>query len=512
MPDHAEDTKRIAKNTVLLYIRTLVTMIVGLYTGRIMLQALGVENYGVNNVVGSIVSMTSLITGVMSAAISRYLTFELGRGDLERLKTVFSTSINAQALISLLVIVILEFGGVWFLNTQANIPDARMVAANWVMQCAIFSTVVSLLSSPYGAVIIAHEHMSVYAYMTIAEVTLKLLVCFLIMTYGGDRLILLSVLNLVVSLLLAMFYAWYCSSHFVEAHYEIRRMDKPLLKEMTAYSGWNLFGNTTWILNNQGVNMLLNVFYGVTFNAARGIATTVNGAIQSFVGNFTTAFSPQITKSYASGDLQYAIKLSNSGTKFSWLMSYLFIVPVFMEADTLLWLWLGDVPEYAALFLRFTLFESLAVTSGQTLFKLIQATGDIKRYQIVVSIFAVTVFPISYCLFKLGAPVWTPYLAFIIVYFSLNLIRFSTLKRLMGYSAMQFVKDVLIPCVIVSFSSFLLPVVVAELMAPSIIRFLVMVPLSVLWTGLCSYIFGLDKIERLFFREKFSFFISRLKR
>ena len=497
-----ENNKRIAKNTILLYLRTFVTMIVSLYTSRIMLQALGIEDYGVNNVVGSIVSMTGMITGVMAAAISRFLTFEFGKGDINRVKTVFSTSVNAQLIISAIIVIVLELIGVWFLNNKASIPADRMVAANWVMQCSIISTVISLMASPFNAVIIAHEKMSVYAYMSIIDVSLKLAICFMIKAYGGDRLILLALLNVAVALIVQMLYVWYSYRNFEESHYDRHIFDKPLLKEMTSYSGWNLFGNTSWILNKQGVNMLVNVFFGVVFNAARGIAGQVNSAIQAFVGNFTTAFSPQITKSYASGDIDYAISLSNRATKFTWLMTYVFLVPVFMEAETLLRLWLGEVPEFSAMFLRFAMFESLAVTSGSALFKLIQATGDIKRYEIVISLFGVLVFPISWFAFRLGAPVWTPYLCFIIDYFLLNIIRITTLKRLMDYSAVRFLTDTLLPCIIVSITSFMLPALLAALMEQSIMRFIVMVPISVLWTGTCCYVFGLSKGERRAITDK----------
>lgn len=510
MSTQSENNQRIAKNTLLLYIRTFVTMIVSLYTSRIMLQALGVDNYGVNNVVGSIVSTTGLITGVMSAAISRYLTFELGRGDMQRLKTVFSTSVNVQFIMSAIVVVILELIGVWFLNSKANIPDGRMVAANWVMQCGIICTVLSLVASPFNAVIIAHERMSLYAYLSILEVSLKLFVCFAIKSFSGDRLILLAWLNVSVTLIIQSVYVGYCSRNFEEAHYNRRVLDKPLLKEMTSYSGWNLIGNTTWILNNQGVNMLVNVFFGVAFNAARGVAGQVNSAIQAFVNNFTMAFSPQITKSYASGDIDYAISLANRGTKFSWLMMYIFIVPVFMEADTLLKLWLGDVPEQASLFLRFTMFESLAVTSGQALFKLIQATGDVKRYQIIVSLFAILVFPISWIAFALEAPVWSPYLCFIIVYSLLNIIRLLTLKRLMHYSVRLFIKESLFPCIAVSIISFIVPLILSQYLEVGVKRFFIMVPTAVLWTGLCCYFLGLSKSERKSINDKFSIFFNKV--
>lgn len=376
--DISQNNKRIAKNTLALYFRTFITMIVGLYTSRVMLQALGVDDYGVNNVVGGIVAMSSLITGTMSQAISRYITFTIGQKDPERLKAMFSTSVNAQMVMSVLAVVVLEIFGLWFLNSQANIPEGRMTAAHWVFQCSLISLVISLISSPYNALLVAHEHMGIYAYTSIAEVSLKLIIVFLIVSYDGDRLILLSVLSVCVGLGMRIFYGWYCSKHFEESEYNPRIFDKGLLKELTVFSCWNLLNNGAWVFATQGVNMLINVFFGVAYNAARGIAQTVNGAVQSFVGNFTMAFSPQITKSYAAGEKEYAIHLANRGTKFAWLMMYIFIVPVCCEAETLLWLWLGQVPEWSVLFLRFAMFESLAVSSGGNLFRLIQADGKVK--------------------------------------------------------------------------------------------------------------------------------------
>lgn len=502
MSEAVVDNKRIAKNTIALYFRTFITLIVGLYTGRVMLQALGVDNYGINAVVGGIVGMSSLITTTMSAAISRYITYALGKGDSGQLKTMFSTSINAQIVIASIVTVVLETVGVWFLNSGANIPVGRMEAANWVLQCSIVILVISLISSPYNALIIAHERMSIYAYMSIVDVTLKLAICFLIKVYDGDRLILLAILNVFVAIGMRLFYGWYCSKNFDEAHYNPKVFDKSLMKELTVFSGWNLINNGAYVFATQGVNMLVNVFFGVIYNASRSIATTVNSAVQGFVGNFTMAFSPQITKSYAAGDLVYSVNLVNRGTKFTWLMMYIFIVPVCLEAETLLQLWLGNVPEYAPLFLRFAMFESLAVSSGQNLFKLIQADGRVKNYTIHAAITAGLIFPLAWLSYYLGAPVWTAYLIFIIDFLVLNIVRFYDLKRLMDFSVRQFLKECIMPCLIVSVTSFIVPIIVAYYMKEGILRFFVNVPISVLWTGLCCVIFGLTKSERKFFFDK----------
>ena len=509
MADTLSNNKRIAKNTIALYFRTFITMIVGLYTSRVMLQALGVDNYGVNNVVGGIVAMSSLITGTMSQAVSRYITYALGKGDRGQLKIMFSTAVNAQVVLSIIAIIVLEIGGLWFLNTVAQIPQGREDAAFWVFQCSLISLAISLVSSPYNALLVAHERMEIYAYTSIAEATLKLAICFIIMAYSGDRLILLAILTVLVGLGMRLFYGWYCGKNFEESHYSPKIFDKGLLKELTVFSGWNLLNNGAYTFATQGVNMLINVFFGVAYNAARGIAITVNSAVQSFVGNFTIAFSPQITKLYASGDKSYAIFLGNRGTKFSWLMMYVFIVPICCEADSLLNLWLGKAPEWSALFLRFAMFESLVVCTGQNLFRLIQADGHVKKYTVHAAITAGFIFPLTWIAYLLGAPVWLSYVIFIIDFLVLNLVRFYDIKKLMPFSIRQHIKEVLIPCMLVSVTSFIVPLCVCYYVAPSNMRFLVNIPICVFWTVLCCLLFGLSKNEREFVLSKAKPIVSR---
>lgn len=494
----AENNKRIAKNTLALYFRTFITMIVGLYTGRVMLQALGVENYGINAVVGGIVGMSSLITGAMSGGISRFITFALGECDIVRMKKVFSTSVNVQIILSIVIVLVLETIGLWFLNSEANIPDGRMVAANWVLQCSILALVFNLISVPYNATIVAHEHMSIYAYMSIVDVILKLTIVFLIKAFNGDRLILLSLLNVGVSLVMRLFYAWYCNKYFDETRYDYHLFDKYLLREMTQFSAWGALGNSAWIFNTQGVNMLINMFFGVTFNAARGVAVTVSGMVTTFVGNFTVSFTPQITKCYASDDWERMFMLANRGTKFSWFLMYLLIVPVFLEAETLLKMWLGTPPEYASLFLRFTLFESLSVTIASAFFTIIQATGDIKQHQIEATLYGGLVFPLTWVVFKFGAPVWASCSIFIFIYFTIKVITFRSLKRLVNYPVSHFLRHCLAPCLVVSFASFVLPGIITYFMPSSILRFIVVVPIAILWTLFCEFYLGLDRFEKEF--------------
>ena len=496
MSDNSTNNKRIAKNTIALYFRTFITMIVGLYTGRVMLQALGIDNYGINAVVGGIVSMSALITGTMSAAISRYLTYGLGKGDKEKLQKTFSTAVTTQIIMSAIVVLALETVGIWFLNSEANIPDGRMYAANWVLQCSIVSLVIGLISSPYNAIIVAHEFMNIYAYTSIVEAILKLAICFAIMVFDGDRLILLAILQVFVGLGMRIFYGWYCGKNFEEAHYSNKVFDKDLLKELTLFSGWNLFGNTSWILNTQGVNMLINVFFGVVYNAAQGVATTINGCIEQFVTNFTIAFNPQITKMYASEDYEQCYRLVNRGSRFTWMLMLVFIVPVFIEADQLLAIWLVEVPEMASVFLRFALFNSLALKFSEPLFTLIQAQGNIKRYTIEACLYGCAIFPATWLLYLAGAPVWVTYPIAIFIRFTIASIRLACLHRLTTYRWKSFIEEALFPCLRVFALSFALPLIIAYFWEDSILRFLILVPFSVLWVGFICFTVGLEKNER----------------
>lgn len=488
--------KRIAKNTIALYFRTFITMIVGLYTSRIMLKALGVDNYGINNVVGGIVAMSSLITGAVSTAITRFITYAIGEGDKQRMRVVFSTSVNVMIAISVIAVLALEVIGVWFLNYHANIPDGRMEAARWVLQCSIVALVFNLICSPYNATIIAHERMAIYAYVSIVEVLLKLGVCFAIMAFVGDRLISFAILNAAVALCLRLFYSWYCNRHFDETQYDYRLFDKSFFKEMSQFTGWFVLGNVVWVFNTQGLNMLTNVFFGVALNAARGIAVSVTSAITTFVNNFTVAFVPQITKSYATGDKDRVLFLVFQGTKFTWFLIFLFIIPVFWEADTLLKIWLGDVPEYASLFLRFALFEAWSIIISFALHHTILASGQLKRVQLQITVFTLFIFPITWLCFSLGAPAWVSYVVFISLNTAAKWFSLSQMKRIMDFPILRFMKECVLKCCIVTAIAFTLPGVLVYLLPQSVSRFFIVVPTAILWTMLCEYTIGLKENEK----------------
>lgn len=494
---------------MMLYIRTFITMIVGLYTGRVMLEALGIDNYGIQNAVGSIVGFSSIITGAMTQAGSRFITYSLGKDNLSRQREVFATTVNAQIIIAIICVIALDTIGLWWLNAEAKIPEGRMFAANWVLQTSIITLFISLVTVPYRSCIVAHEYMSIYAWTSIVDVILKLAIVFAIMHYGGDRLIFYSNLGVAVSLGMSIFYCWYSRSHFQEVRYRLY-VHKPLLKEMTQFSGWNMLNHSSWIMCTSGVNMLVNTFFGVVYNASRGVAGTVNGAVQGFVGNFTTAFVPQITKSYAAGDYSYCYSLVNRGIRYTWFLMYIFIVPVCIEAKTLLNLWLVEVPPLSVLFLRFTMFESLALSSGQSLLTLIQADGKIKVYTMCAALYAGLVFPFAWIAFRLGAPVWSTYPIFIFIFFTINIIRLWILRRNTTYCWKSYLADVLSPCITVSIVSFIIPIVIATLWQPSFIRFFVLSAISVVNTIAVIYWLGLKPNERVFFKDKAVLLISKI--
>ena len=493
--------KRILKNTIALYFRTFITLIVGLYTSRVMLEALGVDNYGIFYVVGGITSFGAIITGAISTGCSRFITYSLGEGNPERMRNVFSTTVNVQIILSFIVFIALEIGGLWFLNTSAKIPEGSLHAAHWVLQCSIVIMILDLVSVPYSATIIAHEHMSIYAYSSILSAALRLAICFLVKNSQFNHLIFYSILLVGTSLFMRIFYGVYCSRHFEEAKYR-RILDKELLKEMASYSGWIFFGQTAMILNSQGINILVNVFFGILYNAARGIAFSVRNCVQSFINNFTTALNPQIVKSYANKDLDYCFALTNRSDRLRWLMTLIFLVPIVIETETILKIWLGTVPEYAVTYLRFAMFESLALAQGSGMVTLINAAGKMKRYQLEVTAICVLVFPLSWIAFKLGMFVWIANILYITIYILMDIPRFMALKRLMNVPVRNYISSVWVPCIKVSIVSFSLPLVIAYICEPGYLRFFLLVPISVIWTLFSIYLLGIDKREKSFLINK----------
>ena len=496
------NNRRIAKNTVMLYFRMILLLLVSLYTSRIILNALGVEDYGIYNVVGGVVTMFSFVSNSLSSAISRFITFELGKGDMMKLKKVFSTGINIQIGISIVFVLLAETVGLWFLNTQMNIPAGRMYAANWVLHLSVIAFVIGLISVPYNAAIIAHEHMSAFAYVSILEAVSKLAVAYFLVKAPIDRLIFYAAMLVVIGLVVRIIYGVYCKCHFEECTYHFV-FDRPLMKQMTSFAGWNFMGSTAYLLNTQGVNMLLNIFFGVTINAARGIAVRVDAAIRQLINNFTTAVNPQITKYYAAGDYEEMYRLMFRSARFSSYLFFIFAIPIGLEAPIVLEIWLKNPPEYAALFAQLTLIGTFVDNVlANCMVTAMLATGDIRRYQIYVSTFGVSVFVLTWVAFAIGLPPEATYVIWILVYALLLYVRLVMLKGMIKLSPMRYMKEVLYKVVPVLLLSLVLPVFVRLSMPQGYLRLIIVCVLSIPISLLLSYHLGITANERKFIREK----------
>lgn len=502
MTTQAENTKRIAKNTLMLYVRMLFSMLVSLYTSRVVLATLGVEDYGIYNVVGGFVAMFSLISSSLSASTSRFLTFELGRGDGEKLKRVFSTSLSIHAILALLAFVLLESVGVWFLNTHMTIPAARLNAANWVFQASVLSFMLGLFSVPFNASIVSHERMSAFAYIGILDVCLRLSIVLFIAhsPWAFDRLIVYAFLLVAVAVALQCIYFVYCGRHFGECRLRFT-FDRAYWKEMSAFAGWNFIGCTAGLLKDNGVNVLLNLFIGPVINAARGVAGQVNAAVCSFAGNFMVALNPQITKSYAAGDREYMMMLVERGSRFAFYIIALLALPILLETDFVLTLWLGRYPAYTVNFVRLILLLSLTDNLSYTLITLQNATGRIRNYQIAVGGMLMMNFPLSYICLKMGFPPESTLLVALLVAVACLFLRLLFLRKMVGLSARRYVKNVCLNVALVFVSSLIPPAIPHLILQEGWGRFLLVSIISVMCTGLVSYRVGCNSAERAFIKR-----------
>lgn len=482
-------------------------MFVSLFTSRIILQVLGVNDYGVYNVVAGAIGMFSILTSSLSSAISRFITFGIGQRDKDRLKTIFSTSLNIQILLAILILILTEIIGPWLINDKLNIPKESIYAAHWVLQLSIAGFMLGLISVPYSACIIAHEKMNVFAYMGILEVGLKLAFVASLYFIPGNKLIIYSICLFLIPVILQIIYWSYCTRKFAECRYRLV-LDKSLLREMSGFAWWAFFGITVHMFNTQGVNILMNIYFGVALNAARGIVGQVEGAAMQFVNNFTTSLNPQIVKSYASGEHEYMNKLICRGAKFSLFLLLIFLIPLEFEASLVLKLWLGIVPENAAVFLRLSLMSTAIMLIGNTGLASINATGNIKNYQITVTIIGCLVFLFTWIAYKLGAPALTSYIIFIIIYAILDVIRLYFMKRLFGFPISLFVKQTVLPILYVAILACIIPGILYYAMSESIIRLIVICFASLISTCGIIYSIGLDEGERAFVTNKIK---SKLK-
>lgn len=493
----SQNNRRIVKNTLMLYFRMLLIMGVTLYTSRVILRTLGVEDFGIYNVVAGVISMLVLIRGVMAAGTSRYLNFSLGKGDLEMARKTFSVSYVVYIVICLILIILSESIGVWFLNNKLIIPDTRILAANWVFQFTILSAVNQMMATPYNAVIIAHERMNVYAYISVLEAAIKLGISFAIMASPIDKLIFYGALMLLSDLMIRSVYRLYCRRQFEECRFKLCK-DKAFYKEILSYSGWNLFGSLAGFARSQGLNILINMFFAPSVCAARGIAYQINNAITQFTNNFYTAVKPQITKYYAQGDLMNMELLVFRTSKMSFFLMLLLSLPIVIEAPFIIDLWLGQLPDYVVVFVRLIILFSMIEAMAHPLMTVCHATGKIAVYQVVVGTMQILILPISYVLLESGNEPPCVFVVAIVIAIICLFTRLWIVKWLVCFPFWKYTFNVIGNAILVTVVSSILPIFIYRSASDGIMDVSIVCVSSLLSAVVTIYFIGLNTAERSF--------------
>lgn len=494
----SSENKRIITNTLFLYVRMILLMLVSLFTSRIVLQALGVVDYGLNNVIAGVIVVFSYVNNSMASATSRFLSFELGKRDLNKLKTVFANAFLVHAFLALIVLILGESIGIYVVNFILNIPPDRMYACNVLYQFVVCSACLTIMQVPFNALIIAHEHMSVYAYIGIFDAVVKCIVAYALLITPFDKLITYGTLNFCLAAITFLIYICYCRLKFRNVFYLTLKPCKSIVKQMTGFAVWGLWGSSSIMMRNTGINILLNIFFGSVVNAANAIAYQVNAAVTNFTNNFTMAINPQIIKTYAAGDRERNKNLIYRGGKFSFFLMIMLCYPVIFETNYLLGLWLGDYPEYAAVFTRLVLLLSIVEIFNPSIGCAVQATGRIKSYQVVVSSVTLMNFPITLILFKLGFPPYAALSISIGIAVITLFIRLNYLNKLLGIKIRDYIKSVMYPCSLVGLLSLVTPVLIYKGMDDGFIRLLTMFLANTIVSVLIIMWLGLKQNERAF--------------
>lgn len=493
---NSANNKRIAKNTAILYIRMLLTIGVTLYTSRVVLKTIGVEDFGIYNIVGGVVVLFSFLNNAMASATQRFLNFELGNGNEVEARRIFSMSMTTHIGIALLVLLASETIGLWFFYTQLNIPETKQTAACWVYQFSVLTCCVQIIRIPYNACIIAYEKMSFYAYMSIIEVLLKLLIVYLLVLSKFDKLVIYAILTCAVAIVVSYLYRLYCRQIFEICNCRFF-WDKKLYKKLMTFSGWSLLGSVANVGAQQGLNILLNIFYGVTVNAAMGIANQLSSAIYSFVSNFQTAFNPQIVKSYASNEREYFMNLIFQASKYSFFLLFILSLPVIICCDFLLEVWLGVVPTYTVSFSRLILIFFLIEAISAPLWMSVQATGRIRNYQIIMCGMIMLNLPVAYLVLKTGMSPNMILVVRLIINILTYFVRIVYLKKKIHLPAVLYIRQVVIVAIKVVIVSSPLPFLISYNIKGWSGLFAT-ATLALITTSLSIYFLGLKSSEKQF--------------
>lgn len=503
--------KRIAKNTLLLYVRMIFVMAVSLYTSRMVLDALGASDFGIYNVTGGLVTMFAFIGGTLATATQRFLSFEIGRGDKGNVGSVFSTAVVIHTALAAVVFLLGETVGLWFLNTYMNFPPDRLSAANWVFQLSLATFVIDVASVPYNAAIIAYERMKAFAYVGIIDVLARLGVVIAIIHSSCDRLVLYAALLAMIAVMLRVVYGVYCGRNFPDCRCSWR-FDKATAGSMGAFVSWNLIGAVAGVGKEQGINVLLNIFFGATVNAARGVAYQVMNSISGFVSNFQMAMNPQIIKSYAAGDRKDMYMLVFRGSKYSFLLLLFLSLPVILEAPFVLGVWLKQVPDFTVVFLRIVLLTTLVDSLSNTMITVMHASGRVRDYQIVVGGISLLALPVAYVLFKQGFPPQSAMCVSLALAVVCHFARLLLLRHTVDFPVFPYINRVTLRCLLTSVAAAIIPYLVFSTMSEGWQRFICVGFSSVFSVVACGYVLALEGEERNFVMDKARKMLRRKER
>ena len=507
MSTTSENNKRIAKNTLFLYLRMLLVMGVTLYTSRIILNTLGVEDYGIYNVVGGLASSFVFFSSSLSNATQRFLNVELGKNNLENVRKIFNLSLLIYCTIAFLVIITAEIIGIWLIQNKLVIPDGRIDAAFWCFHVVIASLAITLIGTVFDSVLIARENMKIYAYMGIFDAVGKLAIVFMLDFFTFDKLKLYSILLFAISVTSKLIPAIICFRKYPECKLKYH-WDKNLFLNMFKFVGWNGFGTAVWAINEQGTNIILNMFFGPVVNAARGIAAHVNAAINNFSSNFYVAVRPQIIKSYASGDYEYFTRLIYNSSRYSFFLLLVLCLPVMLRTEYILSWWLGIVPEYTTEFIRWILLFSLVNVLTNPFWSAIQAIGKLQRYVILGSTVYLMAFPISYIFLKFG---YNPVTVFKILVCIRSIYLFVVIKitnRYISIPLIQYLKEVILPVTIIFISAGTIMYYINSLFPQNFICLILVTIICIFTTTLIIVLIGINQNERQLLISKIRSFIK----
>lgn len=511
MEDNSKKSKRIAKNTGILYLRMIFLMLITLYTSRVILEALGVEDYGVYNVVGGFVALFGVLSRSMTSASTRFINYEIGKGNFDRLQRVFNATFTIMCLIAMVIAVLSEVLGIWYVNNIMVIKPERLYAANWVFQFSVITFCSTLITVPYNAAIIAHEHMKTFAYVSLFEGIAKLAIAFAVMISPIDTLIFYAAAVCILQLIIQGMYRQYCRKHFTECNSRLC-YDRDIVKDIFGYAGWTFFGTSAALLRNQGGNMIINYFFGPVVNAARGVANQVLHAVQGFVTNFTLALDPQITQNYANGNHDYMMKLVYAGSRMSYYMLLVLSLPIIINADYILHIWLKQVPETAVIFTQLTLIFTMVESLSHTLIKAQQATGQIKKFQLTMSALMIMNLPISFAIYKLEGRPESFLIVAIIISIVCLFVRMLLLRTYVKLNFLDFLRKVFFNVLAVTALAVSLPCVMSHYTPQTFGYVLLNVVLSFLTSIIAILFVGCTASERIVVSNYAKKMIKRIKK